>query len=101
VTRYIDYVTNSYESKQFIFCGKDSYGFDSLIDPKFFYVLALILIATYACLWVLGQFEWFKKYRDAGLTFAFEAVLAMVALVTGFMGLWFNGYEKGYRDASS
>lgn len=68
-----------------------------MIDPKILYGLMLLLIVTYAGLWILGQFEWFKKYRDAGLTFAFEAVLAMVALVTGFIGLWVNGYEAGLR----
>jgi len=76
------------------------YGEMRLIDPKILYGLMLLLIVTYAGLWILGQFEWFKKWKDAGLTFAFDMVLFMVALVTGFMGIWFNGYEKGYKDAS-
>lgn len=72
-----------------------------MFDHKIFVVLACLVIATYALFWVLGQFEWFKKYRDAGVTFAFEAVLAMVALVTGFIGVWFTGYERGFKDATS
>jgi len=70
-----------------------------LIDSaNFIIILGLIVILTYSSLWVLGQFEWFRKYKEMGATFAFEAVLIMVFLILGFMGLWFNGYEKGYED---
>jgi len=76
------------------------YGWAYLIAPKILYGLMLLLIVTYAGLWILGQFEWFKKWKDAEASFAFEAVLFMVALVMGFMGIWFNGYEKGFEDGS-
>jgi len=72
-----------------------------LIDVKVFILLASLVVGTYAILWVLGQFEWFKKYQDAGTTFAFEAVLGIVALFTGFLGIRFNGYRRGFKDGSS
>jgi len=64
-------------------------------------LLGLIVILTYVGFWVLGQFEWFRKYKDVGVTFAFEALLGMVALVVGFIGIYLNGYRKGSEDGCS
>jgi len=74
------------------------YGEIFLIDVKIFLVLASIIILAYASLLVLGQFEWFRKYKDAGATFAFEGILILVSLVLGFIGIWVNGYEKGLNE---
>ena len=68
-----------------------------MFDPKMFLVLALIVISAYGILVVLHQFDWFRKYEEMGVDFVFEAILGMVALVVGFIGLWINGYEKGYE----
>jgi len=75
-----------------------NYGEMGLIGVKLFIVLGSIIILAYGSILVLAQFGWFREYRDAGATFAFEAVLAMVALVLGFIGVWVNGYEKGLNE---
>ena len=72
-----------------------------MFDPKVFMVLALVVVLAYGILVVLHQFDWFRKYEDVGASFAFEAVLGMVALVMGFIGLWINGYEKGFEDGKA
>jgi len=72
-----------------------------LINSKVFLGLALIVVLTYVGFWVLGQFDWFRKYKDAGVTFAFEAVMGMVALVVGFIGIYLNGYMEGLKDGKT
>jgi len=59
------------------------------------------VILAYIGFWVLGQFAWFRKYKDAGVTFAFEALLGMVALVVGFIGIYLSGYMKGLEHDSA
>lgn len=75
-----------------------TYGEMCLIDLRIFLILGSIILLAYSSLWVLGCFEWFRKYKDAGAIFPFEAVLGIVALLLGFIGIWVNGYEKGVNE---
>ena len=59
------------------------------------------MLSSYAGLLVLGQFEWFKKYKDAGLTFAFEGLLGLVALLTGIIGIYSSGYREGVKNGKT
>lgn len=71
-----------------------------MYEAKIFWVLVIVVIASYSILMVLSQFDWFRKIKEQGVTFAFEGVLMMVALVVGFLGIWFNGYQRGLEDGS-
>lgn len=72
-----------------------------MFSIKVFWFLIVLVLGSYSILAILGQFEWFRKYKEAGATFAFDAILMMVALVTGFMGIWFNGYKRGCKDGKT
>ncbi len=66
-----------------------------MFDVKIFIILSFIVLGSYATLWVLGSFEWFKEYKDAGVTFVFDAVLGLVAFLTGIIGIYMNGVKEG------
>ena len=72
-----------------------------MISVKVYYLLALLVLVSYATLATLNQFEWFKKYEEAGVNYAFESVLALVALFTGITGIWVNGYREGLKHGKA